>query len=62
MSVAVLDVVAGLSEAPNKTLPNPVPGDPLRIVTHAESLVAVQPHPPVVVTVIVPLPPANPTG
>lgn len=45
VSVAVLAVVLVLGCAVNETLPEPVPDEPLDIVTHDAPLVAVQVHP-----------------
>ena len=61
VSVPVRETVVGFASAPNITLPLPVPLAPLKIDAQPTPLVAVHAQPAVVVTVIVPLPPAKPT-
>jgi hypothetical protein len=58
VSVAVLVTEVVFDAAVYSTVPEPVPVVPLEIATQEASLVAVQLHPRVVVTVTVPLPPA----
>lgn len=58
VSVTVLAPAPGFGCAVNETVPEPVPVEPLDIVTQDAALAAVQPHPELVVTVAVPVPPA----
>jgi hypothetical protein len=58
VSVAVRGVTPVFASAENETVPVPVTGDALDIVTHDAPLAAVQEHSGVVVTVTEPLPPA----
>ena len=59
--MAVLAAVVVLDAAVNVTLPEPVRPVPPEIVTQDAPLVALHPHPDVVVTVTVPLPPVADT-
>jgi hypothetical protein len=55
--VPVRGVAVGLAAAVNATVPFPDPLAPLVIVIHGTPDVAVQAHPAVAVTVVVPVPP-----